>query len=378
MVDLPTQPDLFGFAPAPSPEPSPPAVIVPATGDLPPLADVATIKRRLADVFPEGLADRNYVVREMAARTVFALLYVGAVEGDDVWLAPTQVCRMSDAQAALTGTQARLAFRTASTRPKFAPPGEPWYKDNTREPIRDETLRQGLITYNAVALREGIATTSSLGRYALKRSFADLITGPEEGFAEAAQTWAATHLSADQLARTAILRDRVAGREAVEVRLPKGGSRVMSPGTSSVLTKAVVEEFAPRHLIEPAVLWISESATKIVAQDDALMRRIGLPIDQQRLLPDVVLADLGEQRMRLVFIEVVATDGPFTEERKAELLATTRAAGFPDDQVAFVSVFEHRGAAPAKARFSGIAVNSYLWFMAEPDLVVWLKAGKGL
>ncbi|HEY0832707.1 MAG TPA: BsuBI/PstI family type II restriction endonuclease [Azospirillum sp.] len=374
---LPTQPDLFGHAATPPPEPPPAAAIVPAAGDLPPLTDVATIKRRLAEIFPEGLADRNYVVREMAARTVFALLYVGAVEGGGVWLAPTQVCRMSDAQAALTDAESRLAFRTASTRPGFAPPGEPWYKDNTREPIRDETLRQGLITCNAVALREGIATTSSLGRYALKRGFVEVIAGPEEGFAEAARTWAATHLSADQLARTAILRDRVAGREAVEVRLPKGGSRVMSPGTSSILTKAVVEEFAPRHLTQPAVLWISESATKIVAQDDALMRRIGLPIDQQKLLPDVVLADLGGERMRLVFVEIVATDGPFTEDRKAELLATTRAAGFPDDQVVFVSVFEHRGAAPAKARFSSIAVNSYMWFMAEPELLVWLRAGLG-
>ena len=66
-----------------------------------------------------------------------------------------------------------------------------------------------------------------------------------------------------------------------------------------------------------------------------------------------------------------------TEDRKADLLAMTRKARFPDAQVAFVSVFTDRGAGPAKARLSSIAVNSFLWFMAEPDLLVWLRHGGG-
>lgn len=343
---------------------------------LPPLVDLKTIQERLRLVFPEGTADRQYVVREMAARTVFALLYIGAVEGTGVWLAPKQVCRMSDEQAALTMDLERAAFRTQSMRGGFEARGRAWFKDNTREPIRDETLRQGLITNNAVVVREGLATTSSLGRYALRRSFAELMTQPdEESFAAAATAWAARHLRPDQLAKVAIMRDRVSGAAAIEVRLPRGGSRMLSPGPSSVLAKAVIEEFAARHLREPAVLWISESATKVPLPDQELMGKLGLRFDQQRLLPDILLADLGREDILLVFVEIVATDGPVTEDRKADLLALTHRAGFPDAQVAFVSVFTERGAAPAKARLSSIALNSFLWFMAEPDLLVWLRQG---
>mgnify|MGYP001809668538 CR=1 FL=1 len=345
--------------------------------DLPALVPVEVIQERLPVIFPEGIADHNYVVRKMAARTIFAMLYIGAVENGGVWLAPRQVCRMSDAQAALTGPRERASFADDSVRPGFQALGKPWYKDNTREPIRDETLRQGLLTNNAVIQREGVSTTSSLGRYALRASFAAIVTAGEEAFPAMAAAWTEQNLRPDQLARVRILRTRVADRDAVEVRLPSGGSRMMAPGLSSRMAKAVIEEFAPRHLRQPAVLWISESGAKVVAQDDALMRDIGLPIDQQKLLPDVVLADLGAAEILVVFVEIVATDGPVTEDRKAELLTMTRRAGFADRQVVFVSVFEHRGAAPAKARLSAVAVDGYLWFMAEPDLLLSLRTNAG-
>ena len=47
--------------------------------------------------------NRNYVVREIAAKTVFVMLYIGAVEGAECWLRPDQVTRMTDAQAVLHG-----------------------------------------------------------------------------------------------------------------------------------------------------------------------------------------------------------------------------------------------------------------------------------
>ena len=48
---------------------------------LPPLLAVANIHERLQTVFPEGTANRNYVTREIAAKTVFVMPHIGAVEG---------------------------------------------------------------------------------------------------------------------------------------------------------------------------------------------------------------------------------------------------------------------------------------------------------
>ena len=64
---------------------------------LPPLVPVPEIHGRLQNIYPEGTASRNYLTREIAAKTVFVMLYIGAVEGAERWLRPDQVTRMTDA-----------------------------------------------------------------------------------------------------------------------------------------------------------------------------------------------------------------------------------------------------------------------------------------
>ena len=48
---------------------------------LPPLLAATDIHERLQTIFPEGTANRNYVTREIAAKTTFVMLFIGAVEG---------------------------------------------------------------------------------------------------------------------------------------------------------------------------------------------------------------------------------------------------------------------------------------------------------
>jgi BsuBI/PstI restriction endonuclease HTH domain len=66
---------------------------------LPPYMDPETIHGRLQVIFPEGIPQRNYCVREAATSTIFAMLYIGAVEGTNEWVAPKQIYRMTDAQS---------------------------------------------------------------------------------------------------------------------------------------------------------------------------------------------------------------------------------------------------------------------------------------
>jgi len=88
---------------------------------LPPLLDVGAIQARLKLIFPEGTAHRVYVIREMAAKTVFAMLYVGAIEESNRWLAPKHVYRLSNAQARLRTDAEREQFATSAMRPGFVP-----------------------------------------------------------------------------------------------------------------------------------------------------------------------------------------------------------------------------------------------------------------
>jgi BsuBI/PstI restriction endonuclease len=131
---------------------------------LPDLLDWDGIHKRLAEIFPVGTPHRNYCTRELAASTVFTALYVGAVEGSGIWFGPKHVYRMTDRQAERTDEPSRSRYASKIMGAGFQPSGKRWYSDNTREPIRDETLREGLVAVGAVVEKTDVPTTSSKPR----------------------------------------------------------------------------------------------------------------------------------------------------------------------------------------------------------------------
>lgn len=342
------------------------------------ILDWPAIQARLKSVFPEGTPHRNYLTWEIAARTVFVLLYIRAIKGTDVWLRPDQVTRMTDTQAALTDDASRAEWaRSSMVASKGEVPGR-WYAVNTRESIRDDTLRNALVEIGAVVERLGLATTSPAGRYALQEAFAALFDpslDPDELEAQIL-AWQERYLSASERMRIAVNRGGAAvGSDRLLVQFPSGETRRMAPGPSSQLSKHVIEEFAPRFLQVPAVIFLSESKDKVVQRDDELAKSIGLNILADRNLPDIILADTGPEKPLLVFVEVVASDGPVSEARKRALLALTDAAGFASEQVTFVTAYFDRSAAQFKKTVDKLAWGSLAWFAAEPEHLVQFHNG---
>ena len=331
------------------------------------------VHARLQVIFPDGAPNRAYLTRMLAASTVFVALYVDAIEGSGTYLGPKHVYRMTNEQAAQVDDASRAAYSAGVLRTGAHIEGRRWYQDNTREPIRDETLREGLVAIGAVTERTDLATTSSKPRYALKAGFAALFDPALAGEALQARiaAWQAEALNKGALARLAIVR-RGAGvsTDQVLVTFPNGETRRMKPGPSSEITRAVVEVFAPTFLTDPAVVFLSESGNKVVARDDELARSIGLAIQADRNLPDTILVDLGPAHPLLVFIEVVATDGPISQRRKEALEELVAEAGFPAEHVAFVTAYLDRSAGPFKKTVDSLAWGSYAWFAAEPERLV--------
>ena len=143
------------------------------TGTLPPYVTREVVAERLPLIFPEGTENRTYCIRELAASTIFAALYIGAVEGRDRYLGPVHVYRMTAEQAADADQNAREKYNSDVVAKKLIS-GSRWYADNTREPIRDETLRDGLVSIGAFLRREDLPTTSGAPRYTLRHDFAVL------------------------------------------------------------------------------------------------------------------------------------------------------------------------------------------------------------
>ena len=305
------------------------------------------------------------------------MLYIGAVEGAGIYLAPRHVYRMTDEQALLRSDAERVAYRENALASRGIY-GRRWYADNTREPIRDETLREGLMTVGAVVARQDLPTTSSQPRYALTRSFAALFDPGVAGdaFERAVETFQQEALTPGALARIAIIRHGAArGAAGHLVTFPNHETRQLAPGVSSTITKAVIEGFAIRYLRDPAVLLVSESEKKIVARDESLAASIGLKLATDRDLPDIVLVDIGASPPTLVFVEVVATDGPVTERRKEALLKQTDSAGFPRSQVIFVTAYVDRESSAYRRTSSSVAWDSFIWFASEPEQIMVLRRG---
>jgi hypothetical protein len=342
---------------------------------LPPLADVSDIQRRLFEIFPEGTPQRAYCTREMAARTIFVMLYIGAIEGCGMWMAPKHVYRMGTVQSNLRSDPDREAYIQVVQRRGSQAPVDRWFQDNTREPIRDETLKDGLVRMGAVVTRPGVPTTSSKGRYALQSAFASLFDPAliDEPLAAVIAAWQEQHLSTGALARVRLQqRSASAAKSRILVTLPNGESRQMQPGLSSVITKSVVEVFTGKFMTDPAVLWISESGNKIVQRDDELAQAVGLRIEADKLLPDMILVDLAPAEPLVVFVEAVATSGEITEARRAALLDLITAAGFKPNQVAFVTAFSDRNASAFKRAIPDLAWGSFAWCLSEPDHLILL------
>jgi hypothetical protein len=340
------------------------------TAPLPPLLPVEEIEKRLAVVFPA----REYIMRLNTVRTIFAALYIGAIEGADRWLAPRHIYRMRPELAAIENAETRLAYYN-----KVPPSGTGvWYADNSREGARDEGVRRGLIPLNAMVVLPGVSTTSSKGRYALSASFAPLfdpgLAGDELG--AAAANWRRTYLSGAALARAALVQDMDA--EGVEVFLPQGGSLLLPPGDSPRMTKHVVEVFAKIFLAKPAVVWISDSREKLF-RDDRLVRAMQIELDAARVLPDIILVDLEPPQrvgsLLVVFVEVVFSDGSVDEGRRAQLwnLLASSPRNYAPEDAAFVSVYTDRAARAASRAIRELAWGSFAWFVLEPEHLVQFR-----
>ncbi|WP_295884124.1 BsuBI/PstI family type II restriction endonuclease [uncultured Thiohalocapsa sp.] len=117
------------------------------------------------------------------------------------------------------------------------------------------------------------------------------------------------------------------------------------------------------------------TGNKVVARDDELAAKIGLTIQADRDLPDLILVDLGPADPLLLFVEVVATDGPISERRRLSLTELAANGGFDASRVACLSAYADRDAPGYRKTYRHLAWGSFAWFASEPDKLLILREG---
>lgn len=342
-------------------------------------ASIAEIRARLGLLFPEGVPSRNFLTRELAAKTIATFLFLDAVgdpEREGVrLLRPSMVAWLDDASLAKSGDEEFVrGWHEAATRGQarlrefLGDRGiewRRWYADNSRESIRDEVIRPLQESYGAVRRRSGVAATRGSPTLTLAEDFAGVFDQAldDDEAARRAEAWRAEHLGAAAQARLAALR-RLDADDVVTVELPGRGPRQLPPGTTSRITQAVVAVLAPQLMRQPFVLAICHSRDPVAVEDARELERVGLSLDARLALPDVLLLDAADGT--LWFVEVVATAGEISERRRVELETWAAERGIAHDLCRFVTAYRSRADQAFRRTAGDLAWGTYAWFAAEP------------
>ncbi|MEV4293027.1 BsuBI/PstI family type II restriction endonuclease [Nonomuraea bangladeshensis] len=348
-------------------------------------------ERRLQIIFPRTAFD-SALSSPLAAMAVAALIYVDAVCNaddaiDDVtWARPTTVLWMSKEVLARDASAERIAWRDAAARnntdvvklqQQWGIPFKATYRDTSREPVRDETFKEWR-AYNAIRFRAGLAKSSPKGMWSLLDEFADLFDPDmtQEAFEEAATEWRDKHLDPGTRLKVKFALDMESNQHAVKVQLPNsnGATRALTAGTSSLILKGVVETWSTHRLVQPVVLAISEPGDKVHLGDESTLGVLGIRIDVDNVLPDAIIADIGQDPVQFWIVEAVATDGVITNQRREALLRWAAEQNIKPERCSFLTAFQSRNSAPARKRLKDIAAGTWAWFADEPQYeLAWYR-----
>lgn len=336
---------------------------------LPSRAQVAVV---LGETFPEGTEQRTYLVRDLAASTVWVFLYIQAIDGvTENRLRPSMVRSMGNSQALRVSLEEREQWRRSTSGNRVIDPPDRWYGADTREPIRDETINT-LIRHGAIREDAELPPQSPRPRYRLAATFAVLFD-PElspAALRAAIAAWQAEHLTAAARARIALVRGFSIEQGQVQVELPNVGVRIFPASPSSHLLKATIEGLLPGSFEKPVVLAVAEGRSRITHEDRQTLTALGLEPDP-RLMPDVLAADLGDRTpLTLITIELVATDGPMNPRRLAQVSQWLISKGHGDTRLVAGTVFSDRNHAAARRLVPETAWGTFIWFAAEPDFIL--------
>ena len=149
----------------------------------------------------------------------------------------------------------------------------------------------------------------------------------------------------------------------IPVRTSKGKEIRLSPGRHNTLQAQIVMEFGPRFAPGSTLLYLGDTANKLLHLDREKLKQIGVSLTEHAKLPDVVL--YVEERNRLFLVEAVTSHGPVTPKRVEELEVALR------DCVAsrlYVSAFPDFR--QFKQHIEKIAWETEVWIAEIPDHLI--------
>lgn len=210
------------------------------------------------------------------------------------------------------------------------------------------------------------ATNDGTRGYALEASFKTLILSYKTPHWEANLTaYIAGKVSLkDQLSRQRNI-------QKVPVILPSGKQLEFSAGQHNLLQKLIIEEFLPRYGQNCHVLYVGDTAKKMLHLDKDTLKALNFFELAHDQLPDIVAYD--SKKNWLYLIEAVHSSGPISEIRMLELKKLTHEC---KADIIFFTAFLNRN--EFRKWVADIAWESEVWIADNPDHLIHFNGDKFL
>jgi len=157
----------------------------------------------------------------------------------------------------------------------------------------------------------------------------------------------------------------------IPIRVSSTKQLKLSPGKHNLLQVAVVEQFAPRFAPGASLLYLGDTAKKMLYLDDKQIRALGIPANKHDKLPDVVLFE--PKSNRLFLIEAVTSHGPVSPKRHVEL---EKILSHVKAKRVYVSAFPDFR--EFKNHISNIAWETEVWISEIPDHLIHFNGDRFL
>lgn len=234
------------------------------------------------------------------------------------------------------------------------------YAPNTRETIRRHTMHQfcnaGIVLYNPDNPNRPVNSPGAV--YQIEHAALTLL----RTFGSSA--WSST--LTDYLAERETLISKYAKQRKqilIPVKVAPGKEIILSPGDHSELTRAIVDDFAPRFAPGGELVYVGDTENKWCYFNDGLLAELGVCVDSHGKMPDVIVH--YTEKNWLILIEAVTSHGPVDAKRHYELanLFAESKAG-----LVYVTAFPDRSA--MKLHLGKIAWETEVWAADSPSHII--------
>lgn len=237
------------------------------------------------------------------------------------------------------------------------------YDDIRRKDLKLLVLA-GLVLNSAD--KPNAATNDPTRGYNLEANFTNLVkTYGTEKWNETLQLYLEGKTSLkDQLARKRNI-------DKVPINLPNGTALELSAGQHNILQKRIIEEFLPRFGKGSQVLYVGDTANKMLHLEKEKLEKINFFELSHDELPDIIA--YNAKKNWLYLIEAVHSSGSISETRLLELKRLTEKC---TAEIIYVTAFLNR--AEFRKWASEIAWETEVWIADNPDHLIHFNGDKFL